>query len=66
MINTAFVDDVFYGLAYDLRATIVGFNLPFDLSRLAVRHGPARSKMRGGFTFQLSEDDRKPLTLSGQ
>jgi hypothetical protein len=57
--KVAFVDDVFYGLAYDLRATIVGFNLPFDLSRLAVRHGPARGKTRGGCSFQLSEDTRK-------
>jgi hypothetical protein len=59
MTKAAFVDDVFYSLAYDLRATVVGFNLPFDLSRLAVRHGPARGKTRGGFSFQLSEDPRK-------
>jgi hypothetical protein len=59
MTKAAFVDDVFHVLAYDLRATIVGFNLPFDLSRLAVRHGPARGKTRGGFSFQLSEDTRK-------
>ena len=30
-----FVEDVIYGFGYDLRARIVGFNLPFDLSRLA-------------------------------
>ena len=41
--------------AYDLRASIVGFNLPFDISRLAIKHGSARGKaMRGGFTFKLS------------
>ena len=56
-----FVDDVFFGIGYDLRATIVGFNLPFDISRLAVDHGPARGKvMRGGFSFRLSEDRYKP------
>ena len=56
-----FVDAVFYGMAYDLRAAIVGFNLPFDISRLAIRHGPARGKtMAGGFTFQLSSDKWKP------
>jgi hypothetical protein len=49
----------FMAWAYDLRATIVGFNLPFDLSRLAVAHGPARGKMRGEFSFQLSENERK-------
>jgi hypothetical protein len=61
MTKAQFVDDVFYGIGYELRATIVGFNLPFDLSRLAVRHGPARGKtMRGGFTFQLSTNPWKP------
>jgi hypothetical protein len=59
MTKAVFIDDIFYGLAYDLRATIVGFNLPFDLSRLAVRHNSARGKTRGGFSFQLSEDARK-------
>jgi hypothetical protein len=44
-----------------LAATIVGFNLPFDLSRLAIRHGSARGRtMRGGFTFQLSRDPWRP------
>lgn len=55
-----FVDEVFYRLAYELRASIVGFNLPFDLSRLAIRHNSARGKMRGGFSFQLSQDRYKP------
>ena len=30
-----FVDDVFFGRAWQLRATLIGFNLPFDISRLA-------------------------------
>ena len=51
-----FVDEVLFARAYDLRASIVGFNLPFDISRLAIRHGSARGKaMRGGFTFKLSQ-----------
>ena len=50
-----FVDEVLFARAYDLRASIVGFNLPFDISRLAIKHGSARGKaMRGGFTFKLS------------
>lgn len=49
-----FVDEVFFGRAYQLRARIIGFNLPFDISRLAIRHGPARGGMFGGFTFTLS------------
>lgn len=55
-----FIDEVFYDLAFELRASIVGFNLPFDLSRLAIRHNSARGKMRGGFSFQLSQDRYKP------
>ena len=54
---TEFVEGVFFKFGYELRATIVGFNLPFDISRLAVRHGPARRRpMRGGFSLQLSEN----------
>jgi hypothetical protein len=50
-----FIDRVLYGIAYSLRGTIVGFNLPFDLSRLAIRHGNARGRlMGGGFTLKLS------------
>jgi len=55
-----FVEDVFYGFAYDLRAQIVGFNLPFDISRLAVAHGLARRQMRGGFSFRLSKEPYRP------
>ena len=56
-----FVNEVIFGQAYDLRASIVGFNLPFDISRLAIRYGFARGKaMRGGFSFQLSDDKWKP------
>lgn len=56
-----FVDSVFFKMAWQLRATIVGFNLPFDISRLAISHRTARNPsndesapMRGGFTFKLS------------
>lgn len=49
-----FVDEVIFRRAYQLRARIIGFNLPFDISRLAIAHGPARRGMYGGFTFTLS------------
>jgi hypothetical protein len=61
MTVEAFIEEIFYGIGYELRATIVGFNLPFDISRLAIRHGSARGRtMRGGFTFQLSKNPWKP------
>jgi len=62
-----FIDEVFYGLAYQLRATVIGFNLPFDIARLALSHGTARvghkaeaPAMRGGFTFGLSDSPYWP------
>ena len=52
----AFVDEVFFLVGYEWRGTICGFNLPFDISRLAIRHASARGKtMHGGFSFTLSE-----------
>ncbi len=57
----AFIDDILFPYGYDCRAMIVGFNLPFDISRLAVNHGSARGKiMRGGFTFKLSANRSRP------
>ncbi len=48
----AFVDDVLWP-ALKAGALIVGFNLPFDLSRLATLCGEGRSRYRGGFSFRL-------------
>jgi DNA-binding XRE family transcriptional regulator len=61
MTVTEFVENIFFGIGYELRATIVGFNLPFDISRIAIRHGNARGRiMRGGFTYQLSPHRWRP------
>ncbi|MBB36984.1 MAG: hypothetical protein CME88_16940 [Hirschia sp.] len=49
---------VFMRLAYEARATVVGFNLPFDLSRVALSAGEARGGMRGGFSFNLMHSKR--------
>src|SRR5208337_1834553 len=38
-----FVDEIFYRSGYAVGAQIVGFNLPFDLSRLAIRYASARA-----------------------
>ena len=43
-----------YTAGFDTRALIVGFNLPFDLSRLAVDFGNAKDKrFAGGFSLAL-------------
>ena len=56
-----FIEEILFGIGYGLRAAIVGFNLPFDIARLAIRQNSARGKsFRGGFTFQLSSNRYRP------
>ncbi len=55
-----FVKEVFFPYVYELRGQCVGFNLPFDLSRIAIDHSSARGKLHGGFSLQLSPDKRRP------
>jgi len=42
-----------YLAAYKARSLVIGFNLPFDLSRLACRVGKARGRYAGGFSLAL-------------
>ena len=46
-----YIEQVFFQIGYNLQATIVGFNLPFDISRLAIGHGPARGRDHEGGIF---------------
>jgi len=49
-----FVRDVLYVVGYDHGGQIIGFNLPFDLSRLAFRTPTSHGKdMRGAFSLEL-------------
>ena len=52
------VEQVFVRVAYHWQATTIGFNLPFDLSRLAEYHSDARGKMRPGFSFATAPKGR--------
>lgn len=45
--------NLFYDLAYKARCLVVGFNLGFDLSRLAFDFAPARGFFAGGFSLGL-------------
>src|SRR5215472_6451677 len=61
MHAATFIETIFFRLAYELRATIVGFNLAWDLSRLAIDHSPARRRpVQGGYSLQLSPRRRWP------
>jgi len=55
-----FVDAIFFPWLIDSQALCVGFNLPFDLSRLPIRYGYGRGKWKNGFTFWLTEDTKRP------
>jgi hypothetical protein len=60
----AFRRDVFLP-AYWMGAIFVGFNLGFDLARVAAGAGTAhvtkwRRKMKGGFSLRFSDSDRDP------
>jgi hypothetical protein len=48
----------FYTLAHWGKAAVVGFNLPFDLSRLAVRSSPTKNKRGHIFTLISHTDSR--------
>ncbi len=47
---------IFLHEVYDLESLCVGFNLPFDLSRIAIRSSDARFKRKGGFSLLLSKN----------
>jgi hypothetical protein len=49
-----FVNRVFYPAAWESRATVVGFNLPFDISRLAIGVSEGRGRNLRGFSFYLA------------
>ena len=51
-----FVEKVFFEWGFEVGGLIIGFNLPFDLSRIATRHSYAKKDMKGGFSFTLAED----------
>jgi len=53
-----FVKNVFLKVGYRMRGLIVGFNLPFDLSRIAIDVREARTRFKGGFSFILDGDER--------
>lgn len=53
--RSAFLKDVFFPAACEAKALIVGFNLPFDISRLASEWGEGRRKYYNGFSFVLGE-----------
>ena len=66
--RSEFVEKIFFGIGYDFRANIIGFNLPFDISRLAISYASSRGRlgsrpMTGRFSFKLSETQLRPRVV---
>jgi len=55
-----FVNNVFYPKVYHEEYLCIGFNLPFDISRLAMSYSYARRFMKDGFSFKLTENKNLP------
>jgi hypothetical protein len=60
MTTVEFRTGIFLKYGYVRQGMIVGFNLPFDISRIAVSHSSARREMRGGFSFDLTGKGEDP------
>jgi len=64
MTRKLFNDAAFYPEVFFKQTCCVGFNLPFDISRIAIDSGCARDKtMLGGFSFKLSTNMEYPRVL---
>ncbi|WP_135609414.1 DNA polymerase [Methanococcoides sp. AM1] len=55
-----FVDEVFYPETFNLGTLCVGFNLAFDIIRIAKRSGDSKKGNKGGFTLTLSDNPFNP------
>jgi hypothetical protein len=59
-----FVRGVFYRYGYRYGGLVLGFNLPFDLSRIAISTSTSKGRdMRGGFSLELMPEKWLPNVL---
>ncbi len=60
----SFIRDILYRYGYYYGGLIIGFNQPFDLSRLAISIGTSHGRdMRGGFSLELVPEKSMPNIL---
>jgi hypothetical protein len=58
--RSQFAEKWLWKVAYQREATVVGFNLPFDLSRIAIDVTDARPPYADGFSFQMWKFGMRP------
>lgn len=51
---------IFLYEVYDLQTLCVGFNLPFDLTRIAIKSSNARFRRKNGFSLEISKNLHYP------
>lgn len=52
--------EIFLKETFDLQTLCIGFNLPFDLTRIPIRSSDSKFKRKGGFSLLLSENLHYP------
>ena len=58
-----FADWILFEKIYETGGTVIGFNLPFDISRIAFDHGAARKASAGGFSFKVFQTPYAPRVI---
>jgi hypothetical protein len=61
-----FAKDVLYPTAHRARRWVVGFNLPFDLSRLATSVSTSQQYLAGGFSLVLIDYEKDGMRRENQ
>lgn len=58
-----FADWILFEKIYETGGTVIGFNLPFDISSIAFDHGAARKASAGGFSFKVFQAPYAPRVI---
>jgi len=60
LITKEFIENILYPELLEVQTLCIGFNLPFDLSRLAIHFGEGRYAHKDRFSVKLSENEFLP------
>jgi len=55
-----FIYQIFYPIVLNYKSLCLGFNLPFDISRISLAHSSARKNEKDGFSFKFYDNSSYP------